>query len=91
MSCFARSEFRASCDVCRQNAIDSCSFAVRAAGVHIYLALGLLQAKHHDEAVAQLRTAKMLDPIAANDILTRALHMQPDPGNLDVLLLQLQQ
>ena len=65
--------------------------APRAAGVHVYLALGLLQAKHRDEAVAQLRTAKMLDPNAANDILTRALHMQPDPGNLDMLLMQLQQ
>jgi tetratricopeptide (TPR) repeat protein len=64
--------------------------APRAAGVHVYLALGLLQAKHRDEAVAQLRTAKMLDPIAANDILTRALHMQPDPRNIDMLLMQLQ-
>ena len=62
-----------------------------AAGVHVYLALGLLQAKHRDEAVAQLRTAKMLDPIPANDILTRALHMQPGPGNIDMLLSQLQQ
>jgi tetratricopeptide (TPR) repeat protein len=64
--------------------------APRAAGVHVYLALGLLQAQHRDEAIAQLRTAKMLDPIAANDILTRALHMQPGPGNLDMVLMQLQ-
>jgi len=64
--------------------------APRAAGVHVYLALGLLQAKQRDEAVAQLHTAKMLDPVAANDILTRALHMQPGPGSLDMLLSQLQ-
>jgi len=66
------------------------NLAPRAAGVHIYLALGLLQAQHHDEAVAQLRTAKALDPVAANDILTRALHMQPAPNNLDMLLAQVQ-
>lgn len=64
--------------------------APRAAGVHVYLALGLLQAKHNDEGIAQLRTAKLLDPIAANDILTRALHMQPGPDNLDMVLSQLQ-
>ena len=64
--------------------------APKAAGVHIYLALGLLQAQHRDEAVAQLRTAKALDPIAANDILTRALHMQPAANNLDMVLAQVQ-
>lgn len=62
--------------------------APKAAGVHIYLALGLLQAQHRDEAIAQLRAAKALDPIAANDILTRALHMQPAPNNLDMLIAQ---
>jgi len=64
--------------------------APRAPETHIYLALGLLQAKHNDEAIAHLRTAKAIDARLANEILTRALHMNPDPNNIDAFIAQFQ-
>ena len=66
------------------------NLAPRAPETHIYLALGLLQAKHGAEGISHLRAAKAIDPKLANEILTRALHMQPDPGNLDMFIAQFQ-
>lgn len=57
-----------------------------AAEPHVYLALGLLQARRSEDAVAELRKAKAIDAATANDIVTRALHMQPNPDNIDLLL-----
>src|SRR5207248_6818406 len=50
---------------------------------HIYLGLGLLQANNRAEGVAELRAAKALAPVEANEILTRALHLPANEGNLD--------
>jgi tetratricopeptide (TPR) repeat protein len=66
------------------------TLAPRAPETHIYLALGLLQAKHGAEGISHLRAAKAIDAKLANDILTQALHMQPDPNNLDMFIAQFQ-
>jgi hypothetical protein len=66
------------------------TLAPRAPETHIYLALGLLQAKHAAEGISHLRAAKAIDAKLANDILTQALHMQPDPNNLDMFITQFQ-
>jgi tetratricopeptide (TPR) repeat protein len=56
--------------------------------VHIYLALGLLQANKRPEGVAELRAAKALSPIEANDFLTNALRLPTNPRNLDAFIAQ---
>lgn len=66
------------------------TLAPRAPETHIYLALGLLQAKHSAEGISHLRAAKAIDAKLSNDILTQALHMQPDPNNLDMFIAQFQ-
>jgi protein O-mannosyl-transferase len=49
----------------------------------IYLGLGLVQANKKTEGVAELRAAKAIDATQANELLTKALHLTPDAGNLD--------
>ena len=58
---------------------------------HIYLGLGLLQANKRSEGVAQLRAAKAISPIEANDFLTNALHMPANDRNLDLFIAQASQ
>jgi tetratricopeptide (TPR) repeat protein len=50
---------------------------------HVYLGLGLLQANKKPEGIAEIRAAKALDAKQANEILTKALHLQVDERNLD--------
>src|SRR4051812_28745379 len=59
--------------------------------VHIYLALGLLQANKRSEGVAELRMAKSISPADANDFLTSALRMPNNPRNLDLFIAQASQ
>ena len=49
----------------------------------IYLGLGLLQANKKEEGVAELRAAKAIDARQANELLTKALHLPGNVGNLD--------
>jgi tetratricopeptide (TPR) repeat protein len=56
---------------------------------HIYLGLGLIQAKKMADAVAELRAARALDPVQANELLTKALHLPPNPQNLDGFIAQM--
>jgi hypothetical protein len=58
---------------------------------HIYLGLGLIQANKRADGVAEMRTAKMLSPIQANDFLTKAIHLPPNPSNLDGFITQMSQ
>ena len=62
------------------------AIAPRSPEAHVYLALGLLQAQKKEEAIAELQTAKSIDPVQANDYLTSALHWPPRPDNLDTFL-----
>jgi tetratricopeptide (TPR) repeat protein len=55
---------------------------------HIYLGLGLLQAKKPTEGVAELRAARAISPTEANDFLTNALHMPANARNLDAFIAQ---
>ncbi|HEV7571430.1 MAG TPA: hypothetical protein VGQ21_08005 [Thermoanaerobaculia bacterium] len=55
---------------------------------HIYLGLGLLQAKKPSEGVAELRAAQAISPTEANDFLTNALHMPANARNLDAFIAQ---
>jgi tetratricopeptide (TPR) repeat protein len=55
---------------------------------HIYLGLGLLQAKKRSDAVAELRAAQAISPAEANDFLTNALHLPTNAGNLDAFIAQ---
>jgi len=55
---------------------------------HIYLGLGLLQTNDRAGGVAELRAAKALSPVEANDFLTKALHLPANEGNLDGFILQ---
>jgi tetratricopeptide (TPR) repeat protein len=55
---------------------------------HIYLGLGLLQAKKPSEGVAELRGAQAISPTEANDFLTNALHMPANTRNLDAFIAQ---
>ncbi len=64
------------------------ALAPRAAEAHIYLALGLLQANRHPEGLAELQTAKSIDAKQANDILSKALHLPANDGNLDAFIAQ---
>ena len=61
----------------------------RSPEAHVYLALGLLQAKKKEEAIREFETAKSIDAAQANDFLTKALHWAPGPGNLDTFIAQL--
>lgn len=63
----------------------------RSVEAHIYLGLGLVQANKKSEGIAELRTAKAIDAAQANVLLTKALHLPPDAGNLDGFLGQLGQ
>jgi len=54
----------------------------------IYLALGLLQANEPKQGAAELREAKTIDAAKANEFVTKALRLAPDPGNLDRLIAQ---
>ncbi|HKR63538.1 MAG TPA: hypothetical protein VJZ00_07380 [Thermoanaerobaculia bacterium] len=56
---------------------------------HVYLALGLLQAKQPREAAQELLRAKQLDATAANALITSALRLPPDARNLDAIAAQL--
>jgi tetratricopeptide (TPR) repeat protein len=56
----------------------------------IYLALGLLQAHELRQGAEQLHEAKTLDATKANDYVTKALRLPPDPGNLDRLIAQVE-
>jgi len=58
---------------------------------HIYLGLGLLQANDRAGGVAELRAAKALSPVEANDFLTKALRLPPNEGNLDGFIIQASQ
>jgi tetratricopeptide (TPR) repeat protein len=62
----------------------------RSVEAHIYLGLGLVQANKKTEGIAELRTAKAIDATQANALLTKALHLPPDQGNLDGFLGQLE-
>jgi tetratricopeptide (TPR) repeat protein len=64
------------------------ALAPRAAEAHVYLALGLLQANRHPEGLAELQTAKSIDAKQANDILSKALHLPANDGNLDAFIAQ---
>jgi len=60
----------------------------RSAAARVYLALGYLRAQRGHEAANELRTAKELDAGQANEFVTKALHMPPSPGNLDMIIAQ---
>jgi protein O-mannosyl-transferase len=59
------------------------TIAPRATEARVYLGLGLLQANKRAEGLAELRTAKAIDAIQANELLTKALHLPANEGNLD--------
>jgi len=50
---------------------------------HVYLALVYASDKRVDEAVAELKAAIAVDHDQANTQLTNALHIQPNPTNID--------
>jgi tetratricopeptide (TPR) repeat protein len=56
---------------------------------HVYLALALLQVKHNDEALAELRRARGLDAVQSNRVVTRVLGLPESPANLDSLIARL--
>jgi len=64
------------------------SVSPRSIEAHIYLGLGLLQARKGPEGVAELRAAKAMDPVQANEFLTKALHLPANPSNLDTFASQ---
>jgi hypothetical protein len=64
------------------------ALAPRAAEAHVYLALGLLQANRRPEGLAELQTAKSIDAKQANDVLSKALHLPANDGNLDAFIAQ---
>jgi tetratricopeptide (TPR) repeat protein len=74
------------------DAVDEFRHAVQIAPqsieAHIYLGLGLVQAKHASDGVAELRAAKAIDAVQANEFLTTALHLPPSEGNLDAFIAQ---
>lgn len=55
---------------------------------HIYLGLGMLQAKKQAEGVAELRAAQVLDAEQANEVLTKALHLPANEWNLETFIQQ---
>lgn len=57
-----------------------------AVDARMYLAIALVQARRNAEAVTQFETARKLDPVKANQYITKALRMEPDPRNLDMLI-----
>ncbi len=64
------------------------ALAPHAAEAHIYLALVLLQANRHPEGLVELQTAKSIDAKQANEILSKALHLPANDGNLDAFIAQ---
>lgn len=60
----------------------------RSAAAHVYLALALLHTQRGREAAEVLREAKALDPVRANEFITKALRMPPGSDNLDMVIAQ---
>jgi protein O-mannosyl-transferase len=60
--------------------------APRSPETHVYLGLGLLQAKQFAEAREAFEAAMKLDEAQANDVVTRALRLPPKPDNLRNLI-----
>jgi protein O-mannosyl-transferase len=56
---------------------------------HVYLGLGLAQARKNAEAIVAFREAERLDAARANDYVTRALQLPPQPTNLRDLIASL--
>ena len=52
----------------------------------MYLGVALVQARRNPEAVTQFEIARKLDPVKANDYITKALHLQPDEHNLQLVI-----
>ena len=50
---------------------------------HVYLALVYASEKRFIEAVSEVKAAKAIDHDGANAQLTNAVHLQPNPGNID--------
>lgn len=63
--------------------------APRSVEAHVYLGLGLAQAKKNAEAIVAFRQAEKLDAARANDYVTRALQLPPQPTNLRDLIASL--
>ena len=53
---------------------------------HVYLALGLLLTKRNAEGVVELRNAKALDAMKANEFVTKAMQLPARADNLDRLI-----
>jgi tetratricopeptide (TPR) repeat protein len=53
---------------------------------HVYLALSLLLAKQNAEGVVELRNAKALDAMKANEFVTKAMQLPARADNLDRLI-----
>ncbi len=56
---------------------------------HIYLGIGLAQARQNAEAAKELRIAQKIDPARANRFVTGILRLPPGSDNLDRVLGQL--
>ena len=69
-----------------QQAVDLEPAAVDA---RMYLGIALVQARRNAEAVTHFEAARKFDAARANEYITKALRMQPDPRNLDTLIEQL--
>ena len=55
----------------------------------VYLALAYMKGNRNADAAAQLEEARRLDASRANDYVTKALRMTPDPANLDTTISRL--
>ncbi|HJQ39903.1 MAG TPA: tetratricopeptide repeat protein [Thermoanaerobaculia bacterium] len=52
----------------------------------MYLGIALVQARRNPEAVTQFEIAKKIDPVKANEYITKGLHLQPDEHNLQLVI-----
>jgi tetratricopeptide (TPR) repeat protein len=53
---------------------------------HMYLGIALVQARRNPEAVTQFEIAQKIDPVKANDYITKGLHLEPDEHNLQLVI-----
>jgi tetratricopeptide (TPR) repeat protein/uncharacterized protein YhhL (DUF1145 family) len=67
------------------------AIAPKSPEARIYLALVLMQANQRAEGVAAFHEAQQLDPVAANEFLTKALRLPPNPDNLSHIIAQASQ
>lgn len=52
----------------------------------MYLGIALVQARRNSEAVTQFEIARKIDPVKANDYITKGLRLQPDEHNLQLVI-----